>query len=90
MSAQRDYWQECIAIAAEECGLTLTPEQLDYLAGAAEGPRELRNGLLLAAAAPDLLEVLQAIINDGMHCDVVPHLHRRALEAIAKAMGVAE
>jgi hypothetical protein len=40
MSAQRDYWQECIAIAAEECDLKLTPEQLDYLAGAAEGGHE--------------------------------------------------
>ena len=40
MSAQRDYWQECIAIAAEECDLKLTPEQLDYLAGAAENGHE--------------------------------------------------
>ena len=36
MNAQRDYWQECMAIAAEECELTLTPDQLDYLASAAE------------------------------------------------------
>lgn len=36
MSAQRDYWKECIAIAAEECDLTLTPEQLDCLAESAE------------------------------------------------------
>ena len=36
MSAQRDYWQECMAIAAEECELTLTPEQLDCLASSAE------------------------------------------------------
>lgn len=40
MSAQRDYWQECIAIAAEECDLKLTPEQLDCLAGSAEGGHE--------------------------------------------------
>ena len=40
MSTQRDYWQECIAIAAEECDLTLTPEQLDCLAGGAEGGHE--------------------------------------------------
>lgn len=41
----------------------------------------------LIAAAPDLLEVLQAIINDGLHCDVVPHLHAKARAAIAKATG---
>lgn len=40
MSAQRDYWQECIAIAAEECDLKLTPEQLDCLASAAESGHE--------------------------------------------------
>jgi hypothetical protein len=41
----------------------------------------------LIAAAPELLEVLQAILNDGFHCDVVPHLHQKARAAIAKATG---
>lgn len=36
MSVQQDYWNECIAQAAEECGLKLTPEQLDCLANGAE------------------------------------------------------
>lgn len=40
MTATQDYWAECIAIAAEECGLTLTTEQLEYLAGAAESGHE--------------------------------------------------
>ncbi len=40
MSAKRDYWSECIAIAAEECGLTLTPEQLECLADGAESGHE--------------------------------------------------
>lgn len=35
----------------------------------------------------DLLEALEAIINDGIHCDVVPHLHTKAMEAIKKARG---
>jgi hypothetical protein len=39
----------------------------------------------LIAAAPDLLEVLQQIVGDGLHCDVVPHLQEKALAAIAKA-----
>ena len=43
----------------------------------------------LIAAAPELLEVLQEILNDGVHSDVVPHLHRKALAAIAKATGAA-
>jgi hypothetical protein len=41
----------------------------------------------LIAAAPELLEVLQQIIGDGMHCDVVPHLHAKAIAAISKATG---
>lgn len=40
MSEKMDYWEECIAIAAEECGLVLTKEQLDALAGAAESGHE--------------------------------------------------
>jgi hypothetical protein len=31
-TSRNNYWEECIAIAAEECNLSLTPEQLDYLA----------------------------------------------------------
>src|SRR5574343_1748667 len=37
MSAQNDYWKECISIASEECDLKMTPEQLTYLADAVEG-----------------------------------------------------
>lgn len=36
MSAQLDYWRECIAIAAEECELVLTEDQLHALADSAE------------------------------------------------------
>lgn len=40
MDAKSNYWRECIAIAAEECELTLTPEQLDALACSAEDGHE--------------------------------------------------
>ena len=40
MGAQNDYWKECISIAAEECDLALTPEQLSYIAEAVEGGHE--------------------------------------------------
>jgi len=36
MNAQKDYWKECMAIAAEECDLTLTDDQLDCLASSAK------------------------------------------------------
>lgn len=35
-----DYWKECISIAADECGLSLTDEQLECIAGAVEGGYE--------------------------------------------------
>jgi hypothetical protein len=47
-------------------------------------------GAALMKATPELLEVLQEILADGLHCDVVPHLHRKARAAIAKATGSAE
>jgi hypothetical protein len=35
-----NYWKECISIAADECGLQVTKEQLEYLAEAVEGGHE--------------------------------------------------
>jgi hypothetical protein len=35
-----DYWCECISLAAEECGLALTKEQLECLADSAEAGHE--------------------------------------------------
>ena len=35
-----DYWKECISIAADECELTLTPEQLTYIADSVSGGHE--------------------------------------------------
>ncbi|MER9196401.1 hypothetical protein NKI13_24470 [Mesorhizobium australicum] len=37
---QDDYWDECISIAADECGLTLTKEQLDCLSGSVRSGHE--------------------------------------------------
>lgn len=38
--ASIDYWKECISIAAEDCGLKMTDEQLDMLAGSVESGHE--------------------------------------------------
>lgn len=35
-----EYWKECIAIAAEDCGLELTDEQIAYLAESVQGGHE--------------------------------------------------
>ncbi|MBI0520937.1 hypothetical protein F6Q07_23090 [Pectobacterium parmentieri] len=35
-----DFWKECISIAADECELTITAEQLNYLAESASGGHE--------------------------------------------------
>jgi hypothetical protein len=38
--AATDYWKECIEIAANDCGLVLTPDQLQALAWAVESGHE--------------------------------------------------
>jgi len=35
-----EFWQECIANAGEECGATLTAEQIAYIADAAQGAHD--------------------------------------------------
>jgi len=35
-----DFWKECISIAAEECGLVITDEQLAVIAESVEGGHE--------------------------------------------------
>ena len=40
MGAHLDYWKECIGEAADECGLSLTDEQLDCLAGSVQSGHE--------------------------------------------------
>jgi len=35
-----DYWKECIAIAADECGATLTAEQIEEIAESVQGGHE--------------------------------------------------
>lgn len=35
-----DYWKECISIAADECGLDMTSEQLEELAEGVSGGHE--------------------------------------------------
>ena len=40
VSTQQDYWLECVASAAEECDLKMSPEQLKHIASAAESGHE--------------------------------------------------
>lgn len=35
-----DYWEECISQSADECGLALTKDQLEYLAEGVKGAHE--------------------------------------------------
>lgn len=37
---KKDYWSECISIAADECGLSMTQEQLDCMADSVKGGHE--------------------------------------------------
>lgn len=35
-----DYWKECIVIAADDCDLEMTPEQLEYIADSVSSGHE--------------------------------------------------
>ena len=59
MDAKKDYWQECIAIGAEECGLTLTSEQLECLAGSAEGGHDNYGMAFYSPPSSDRLHVIE-------------------------------
>ena len=59
MSAQQDYWQECISIAAEECDLKLTHEQLTYLAEAVEGGHEHYGQAFYSPPSSDRLDDIE-------------------------------
>lgn len=37
MMNDQDYWKECISVAAEECGLVLTDDQLAFLTESVQG-----------------------------------------------------
>lgn len=54
-----DYWQECIAIAAEECDLTLSKEQLQYIADAVESGHDNYGMAFYSPPSSDRLESIK-------------------------------
>jgi hypothetical protein len=54
------YWEECIATAAEECGATLTQEQIESIAGAAEGGHENYGMAFYSPPAGDRIAVIES------------------------------
>lgn len=54
-----DYWQECIAVAAEECELTLNKEQLEYIADAVENSHENYGMAFYSPPNSDRLEAIK-------------------------------
>jgi len=57
---EKDYWQECIFIGAEECGLTLTDEQLECLAGSAEGGHDNYGMAFYSPPSSDRLNAIES------------------------------
>ena len=54
-----DYWKECISIAADECGATLTPEQLNYIVDAVQGSHENYGMAFYSPPASDRLNDIE-------------------------------
>jgi len=59
MTAQQDYWKECIAEAADECGLKMTGEQLECLAEGVEGAHECYGMAFYSPPSTDRLDDIE-------------------------------
>ena len=57
------YWKECIATAAEECGATLTQEQIESIAGAAESCHENYGMVFYSPPARDRISAIERECN---------------------------
>lgn len=55
-----DYWKECLAIAAEECGLALSDEHLTELAEGAMGGHEHYGMSFYSPPSSDRISVLES------------------------------
>lgn len=60
MSAEDDYWSECIEAAAEECGLNLTAEQAGCLAKSAQIAHEYYGMAFYSPPASDRLDDIKS------------------------------
>jgi hypothetical protein len=64
--SKADYWKECIAEAAAECDLKLTPDQLDCLACGAEGGHEHYGMAFYSPPWSDRLSVIESEAADKL------------------------
>jgi hypothetical protein len=54
-----DYWEECVQVAAEECGATLTHEQIEYIAQAAQSCHENYGMAFYSPPAGDRISAIE-------------------------------
>lgn len=54
-----DYWEECISIAAEECGLSISEDQLRILASAVENGHENYGQAFYSPPSADRVSVIK-------------------------------
>lgn len=59
MRQTSDYWQECISVAADECDLTLSKEQLQYIADAVESGHDNYGMAFYSPPSSDRLESIR-------------------------------
>jgi translation elongation factor EF-Tu-like GTPase len=59
MSKKIDYWKECVATAADECGVSLSAEQLQYIAESVEGCHDNYGLAFYEPPASDMLSEVE-------------------------------
>lgn len=58
--AQKNYWIECVSIAAEECGASLTQEQIAEIAASVESGHENYGMAFYSPPASDRLHQIES------------------------------
>ena len=83
------YWRECIASGADECGLVLTDEQLRCLADAAECGHENYGQAFYSPPASDRIAVIEREWKDKLKvAETAAEKYRKNAEtAIKQALG---
>jgi thiamine pyrophosphate-dependent acetolactate synthase large subunit-like protein len=84
--AAKEFWIECISNAAEECSLTLSPEQLDSMANYVQVSHENYGQAFYSPPASDRLSEIQREHSAAIHAmkNDADRAERNAKDAIRK------
>jgi len=78
VSVYLDYWEECISEAAEECGLSMTPEQLRAVADAVMAAHDCYGMAFYSPPSSDRIHAVEQEWQqkcDALECEQATYRH---------------